>query len=139
MKRWYARGLRFSCQPDCHRCCRREGIVQLGPADGHPDGELRRLAAAVKLMPAEFRRDFVHHDRLNGDYMEDGPHGGCPLWHDGCAVYAARPMQCVTYPFWPEVIRSRRSWEREARLCPGIGQGRLFSADEIAALAMASV
>lgn len=41
----------------------------------------------------------------------------------GCTVYAARPLQCVTYPFWPEVVATRSAWQREARRCEGIDSG----------------
>jgi uncharacterized protein len=40
-----------------------------------------------------------------------------------CRVYAQRPRQCRTYPFWPEVVGSRAAWQREARRCEGIGRG----------------
>lgn len=86
---------------------------------------------------AEFNRRFVLCDRANGAHMDEGPGGGCPLWHGGCGAYAARPRQCRGYPFWPELIRSERAWRREAAFCPGINRGRLFSAGEIVALALA--
>ncbi len=48
-----------------------------------------------------------------------------------CAVYDARPWQCRTWPFWPENM-NETVWEREvASYCPGVGKGRLYSAEEI--------
>ena len=41
----------------------------------------------------------------------------------GCRVYRVRPLQCQTYPFWPENLSSQKSWQREARRCEGIGRG----------------
>ncbi|RMH59519.1 MAG: YkgJ family cysteine cluster protein [Candidatus Hydrogenedentota bacterium] len=127
---WYATGLRFSCQPDCHKCCLREGIVELREGEG----EDRRLAEALGLSLKAFRGKFTDKDDMNGRFMEDGPHGGCPLWRDGCRVYDVRPSQCRSYPFWPEILKSRRSWEKEGRFCPGIGTGRWYSRSEIAAI-----
>jgi hypothetical protein len=43
-----------------------------------------------------------------------------------CRVYAVRPLQCRTYPFWPELVQNSRSWQREARRCEGIGNGPLI-------------
>ena len=49
-------------------------------------------------------------------------------------MYEARPLQCRLYPFWFSNVRSERAWAKAARDCPGIGQGRLFSKEEIIAL-----
>ncbi len=52
----------------------------------------------------------------------DGP--ACPFL-DGtrCSVYAARPRQCGTFPFWPENLASRKEWEELGTFCPGVGRG----------------
>ena len=65
-------------------------------------------------------------ERANGDcVLLDGK---------GCSSYAVRPQQCRAYPFWPEVVKSREAWLREARRCPGIGVGELHSAEAILAI-----
>ena len=52
-----------------------------------------------------------------------------------CAIYPVRPKQCATWPFWEENLERER-WEGPVReRCPGIGQGRLHSAEEIERLA----
>ena len=33
-----------------------------------------------------------------------------------CQIYEARPSQCSTYPFWPTIMKSPMSWNREVRL-----------------------
>ena len=43
-----------------------------------------------------------------------------------CRIYAVRPLQCRTYPYWPETLSSRAAWRREARRCEGIGQGEVI-------------
>ena len=32
-----------------------------------------------------------------------------------CTIYEARPVQCRTYPFWPNVLQSVESWNDECR------------------------
>ena len=49
----------------------------------------------------------------------------------GGRVYPVRPLQCRTYPFWPEVLASRQAWQREARRCEGINRGRAVPAGRI--------
>ena len=52
-----------------------------------------------------------------------------------CSLYKDRPLQCKTWPFWPENLESPEAWE-EAKQgpegCPGIGKGNvLVPYDEI--------
>jgi Fe-S-cluster containining protein len=42
-----------------------------------------------------------------------------------CGIYAVRPVQCSTYPFWPEIVSSEVAWRREARRCEGINRGNV--------------
>ena len=44
----------------------------------------------------------------------------------GCTVYEQRPEQCRTFPFWPEIVERKATWNRTARYCPGIGKGPLI-------------
>ena len=50
-----------------------------------------------------------------------------------CAIYAARPMMCRTWPFWPRLLESETAWNAAARHCPGMNEGKLWTAAEIAA------
>jgi Fe-S-cluster containining protein len=49
-----------------------------------------------------------------------------------CGVYAYRPTQCRTYPFWEEIVETEEAWKRESEYCPGIGSGELRKPEEIA-------
>ena len=40
-----------------------------------------------------------------------------------CRVYPVRPRQCVTYPFWPELLKTAKAWRQEGRRCEGINRG----------------
>jgi Fe-S-cluster containining protein len=51
--------------------------------------------------------------------------GDCVFLGEGrrCRIYAVRPAQCRTYPFWPE-LETRQAWRDEARRCEGILLGK---------------
>lgn len=111
--------LRFACQPGCTRCCNQQGFVYLSEDD------LRRAARFLRLRPTEFERRYVYRTRHLLRFRK--PRGRqCPfLLENGCAIHPAKPTQCRLFPFWPELVSSRRAWRQTARLCPGIGQGPL--------------
>ncbi|MEY3144152.1 MAG: hypothetical protein RLY21_2645, partial [Planctomycetota bacterium] len=50
-----------------------------------------------------------------------------------CGIYRARPSQCRTWPWWPEVVESPETWAETKRRtpCPGMGSGPLHSLVEI--------
>jgi Fe-S-cluster containining protein len=43
-----------------------------------------------------------------------------------CSIHAVKPVQCRLFPFWPELVESRREWKQAGTWCPGIGQGPLI-------------
>jgi len=59
----------------------------------------------------------------NGDCVLLGP--------EGCTVYAVRPTQCRTFPFWSDNLEARRDWDDLKARCPGIDHGRLYTRSEI--------
>jgi len=122
-----AEGLRFECT-GCGACCKRPGPVFF------PGPDLARAAAFLDLAPGEFRRRYRVR-KVDGTPAMDPGDVPCPLYDDdrGCTIYDARPTQCRTFPFWPEIARRRRSWEKAARECEGIGRGRIHRVAEIEA------
>lgn len=128
---WYRDGLRFTCLwPDCVACCTGEpGYVWVTP----PEAQV--LAAGLKMTDEAFLKKYAR--KINGRYaLLELANGDCVfLGKQGCAVYAERPVQCQTYPFWPEVLESPEAWEAERKFCPGIGHGeRVYSQAEIETL-----
>jgi hypothetical protein len=127
---WYALGLRFECQR-CSDCCRGEpGYVWVD------ETEIRQMAAELGLLPEEFIQSYVRraHRRLS---LKELPGGDCILWGGldrGCLVYGVRPVQCKTFPFWAEYLRTPEDWRRVAERCPGVGRGRLYTLAEITKL-----
>lgn len=125
-KRFYRDGIRFECQGDGKCCLSRGkyGYVYLSFNDR------KRLAAHFGLTTDKFTEQYVKKE--DGLYLLNYTGGDCPFFQDcRCAVYEARPWQCRTWPFWPENM-SKAVWDREvATYCPGVGRGRLYTAEEI--------
>jgi Fe-S-cluster containining protein len=123
---FYAKGLRFQCT-GCGECCRTR--------NGKPSWvyvtieERRRLARHFKLRTSAFTRRYC--EKTNGFFHLRNPSSNC-LFLDGarCTVYAARPGQCRTYPFWNENLGAS-AWAKTARECEGIGRGRVWTREEI--------
>jgi Fe-S-cluster containining protein len=126
---FWERGLRFECQGTGACCLSRGeyGYVYVTLQDR------RRLAAHLGLWLSSFTRRYCERD--GEDFHLKHPERDCCfLRRRRCSVYEARPLQCRTWPFWPENL-SPEVWEREVRpTCPGVGRGRLYSAEEIRAL-----
>jgi hypothetical protein len=125
-KQFYKDGIRFECQGE-GRCCVTRGnygYVYLSFNDR------RRLAAHFGVSTAEFTGRFT--EKEDGLYLLKYADKDCPFLKQArCEVYAARPWQCRTWPFWPENMESG-VWAREvAAWCPGVGKGRLYTATEI--------
>ena len=51
----------------------------------------------------------------------------CIFWEKGCKVYKARPLQCLIFPFWENIVASAQSWKNAALECPGMNTGELFT------------
>jgi Fe-S-cluster containining protein len=125
---WYSDGLAFACT-QCGACCTgAPGYVWVSP------DEIERLAEFRGETVDQFTMRFV---RKVGDRFSliERPGGDCIFWdkEQGCTVYPARPVQCRTWPFWPENVETKADWDHVREICPGSGRGRLFSVDEIVA------
>ena len=129
-KPWYDEGLAFTCTK-CGACCTgAPGFVWVNAE------EISRLAEYRGQSVEEFGRQFVRQVGHRYSLIER-PGGDCIFWDRqvGCTVYQARPIQCQTWPFWPENIASPDDWNHVKGVCPGSGKGQLFTVEEIRATA----
>ena len=123
---WYRDGLAFECTR-CGACCTgAPGYVWVD------DEQIARLAEFLGMTVEQFGHKYVR--RVGNRYsLVERPGGDCIFWSKeaGCTVYPARPIQCRTWPFWPENIETPEDWERTTRVCPGSGRGQFFSLEQI--------
>jgi len=115
-----SQGVRFQCQRGCTECCRQPGFVYLTEQD------IVRAARFLGMTRDGFERRYVYRTR-NQRRLRTPQQGRCHfLRPDGCSIHPAKPTQCRIFPFWPELVESRREWDRTARYCQGMGTGPLI-------------
>ncbi len=147
---WYADGLDFTCT-QCGNCCTGgPGYVWISK------DEIARLADHLKITPQETVERYCR--KIDGQFSLKEQRSAAGLYdcvflkdvpvarRDGegnevlqtmraCSVYAVRPLQCRTWPFWPENLSSEGSWNRAAKRCHGMNApGRAFSLPQIHAV-----
>lgn len=124
---WYRDGLRFSCTRCGHCCSGQPGSVRVS------DEEIETFAEHLDLANREFREVYTRSLRGGDVSLREKSNGECVFFDrdGGCSVYALRPQQCRTWPFWRGVVHSEQRWSEEARDCPGMNRGSLRAADEI--------
>lgn len=133
---WYSKGLCFECT-QCGDCCSgTSGIVEFSYE------EAQGMAAALGLGYEDFlERYALRHGPtwiLREVERGDGETFDCVLLardpdtgKTRCTVHGQRPMQCRTWPFWPENLRSPRTWRQARKECEGIDRGPSVSYKEI--------
>ncbi|MBY0369865.1 YkgJ family cysteine cluster protein [bacterium] len=125
---FWKKGLRFECQGSGKCCVSRGGygFVYLSQRDR------TRLARHLEMPTRLFTRTYC--TKTDGWWHLKDMEGPCQfLKGKRCSVYEARPIQCRTWPFWPENLKPKVWNEEVASFCPGVGKGRLHSAAEIRA------
>ncbi|MFN7904826.1 MAG: YkgJ family cysteine cluster protein [Pseudobdellovibrionaceae bacterium] len=126
--RFFKDGLKFQCQSSGNCCTSRGeyGFVFLTKDDR------QRMANQLKISPSAFTRKYCEKTKGLWHLKEEKGKPDCMfLSQKKCSIYEARPTQCRTWPFWPEVMNAK-TWSKEvASFCPGVGKGKLHSAKDI--------
>ncbi|MGP1308736.1 MAG: YkgJ family cysteine cluster protein [Phycisphaerales bacterium] len=130
---WYADGLRFECT-QCGACCTgAPGYVAVSEA------EAKAMARELGMTHEEFDRRYTRkmgHGRSLREVQSERGNDCVFLDFDArglaiCKVYKARPLQCRTFPWWPENLKSQAAWTRTGRGCEGIGRGDFVPVEKI--------
>lgn len=113
-------GLRFECVPGCTNCCRVQGWVYV------TETNIREAAAFLNLSVEDFEERYIVRTKYTLRLRK--PQGSqCHFLEDGgCRIHPVKPVQCRTFPYWPELVEDRQAWDDAAQNCPGIGRGPLI-------------
>ena len=115
--------VRFSCT-QCGKCCLTGGdyYVYLTAA------ESEAIRNRLQLSRSWFHRRYLGRLEAGERVLASGKDARCIFLDDSgqCRVYSVRPLQCRTYPFWPELTGSARAWNSEAQRCEGINRGAVI-------------
>lgn len=128
---WYAPGLKFNCT-QCGDCCTGE--------PGHVWVSVEELRAIAKYRGVPYGEVRYQDARKVGNSLSLKEHanGDC-VYFDGqtrkCTIYAVRPIQCRTWPFWNSNLESPETWQETQDRCPGAGNGTFVPLAEIQAKA----
>ncbi len=124
---WYRDGLQFECT-QCGVCCSgAPGFVWVS------QDEIDSLAEHLGMNAEQFQDRFLRRvgNRFSLVEYPDGDGIFRAPETRGCSVDEARPVQCRTWPFWSSNLASRKAWKEACKVCPGAGQGKLYSLDAI--------
>ena len=130
MKKWWREGVKFQCQGS-GKCCTSHGefgFVFLSREDRV------RFAKHFNMSLTDFTKKYCR--RKDGKYhLFERPENQDCIFLKGksCSVYEARPTQCRTWPFWPEVMPAKAWSQHVANFCPGVGKGPLIHFEKIEA------
>lgn len=115
MTNWYDDGLSFACT-GCGKCCTGSpGAVWLN------DQEIEALADKLQLSINEFIQKYTRLVDGKLSLIEDPVNFDCVfLKNNRCEVYEARPVQCRTFPWWTQNLKSKKDWQEAAKYCEGI-------------------
>ena len=134
MSEWYEKGLCFSCQQSGNCCTGPEGAVWFNDKEG------RAMAKQLGVEVGTFYELYAHkigsrwslrENKIDGKYdcVFLDRSGGKP----SCKLYQSRPLQCRTWPFWKENLKTPEAWERAKKEtpCGGMNSGKLIPIEEI--------
>ncbi|MCD6117823.1 YkgJ family cysteine cluster protein [bacterium] len=121
---FFEQGLRFSCK-QCGACCTgAPGIVRVSRED------VKRISEFLNISKQDLFSKYLKTGE-HGVVVREFDDGRCIFFDKGCRIYPVRPVQCRSFPFWFKNLRNEDVWKKTAENCPGIGQGELFSFEEI--------
>lgn len=116
----------FSCKESCSACCEiNGGLVVVN------EQEIKAISSHLKLSEKKF---LARYTVQNGKHtcLIDRDERACIFLEDNkCQIYPVRPFQCKTFPFWPQNVKSEKRWATIMEECPGIGEGKPYSHEEI--------
>jgi Fe-S-cluster containining protein len=94
------------------------------------EADVTRIAEYLHLPQEDFEKRFVYRTK-HQIRLRTPRNSTCHfLKPDGCSIHTVKPVQCRTFPFWPEILHDALTLTRTSHYCPGIGQGELVQIEE---------
>lgn len=128
--KWYKGGLRFECT-GCGNCCTGEpGYVWVTRED------IRHIAEYLEREDGWLNKNEVRRAGFRYSLTEK-PNGDCIFLQKkengqrGCVIYPVRPLQCRTWPFWTENLKTPDDWAEAGEKCPGMNNGKQYTFEQI--------
>ncbi len=123
--KFYLAGLHFECT-FCGNCCQLpEGSVAVS------EEEIKNMANSLNMEVSDFMPKYCASGTAKRT-LKERENGACIFLQDSrCTIYGFRPLQCRTFPFWPENVKSTYRSKQLPVICPGIDKGRIYSSQEI--------
>ncbi|MGD9000180.1 MAG: YkgJ family cysteine cluster protein [Granulosicoccaceae bacterium] len=120
--------LRFECTR-CGACC-------CGDEDHYiavREQDLRAICEYLDISLAWLKRRYIEHLTRQYYTVRIGDDGRCVFLNQQghCRIYPVRPVQCQTYPYWPEILAERKHWQAETKRCEGINRGNVVPLESI--------
>lgn len=117
--------MKFKCQESCGgKCCTNSwasaSFVFLTRADririeAFKENAIEDWCTRYAFDTTRFAKFKTH------QWVIKNKNGNCPFFKDGkCGIYEIRPIQCKTFPYWPENFANQEALKK---ICPGIGEG----------------
>jgi len=123
--------LRFHCT-GCGQCCSGDPDYYVFLTERESEAICRHLGVTLRW----FKRRYLRRTPQDELVINNQGGGRCVFLDKDqrCRIYGVRPLQCRTYPFWPEVVNSRAMWRAEAGRCEGIDHGLVVPVTRIRSL-----
>ena len=117
---WWMEGLKFGCTA-CGKCCQNEGEVWMD-SDEFADLTTYLQESPLSVLDQYSERIMNGWVKMRSQGSDDPASDAkksnrCIFLEENgkeCSIYEARPIQCRTYPFWPRLLDSAKSWEDES-------------------------
>ena len=111
---WYKDGIFFKCKK-CSGCCTGfEGFVWITKED------IFKISNFLKITELEFLKKYTRYVGKKISLIEIGNNFDCIfLKNKKCQIYNIRPKQCKTFPFWTELLKSKKAFYENTKSCPG--------------------
>jgi uncharacterized protein len=91
------------------------GFIYLKP------GEAGKIAAFLGMPEKQFKKKYTEWFLFLGRALKWSASGACLfLKNNQCSIYAARPSQCATWPYWKRIINNLSDLNKAKGYCMGL-------------------